>query len=1212
MSNDILSLEPTSNTNVQIDLEQNHSVTHENSRYSEIPTLQVSTPISCRYDQDLGTHKAILTGKSHSTSNLASQLEQISNLSTEEDGHFNDSFMDLDPLVSSDLSLNVSNSLSPSKSPSKSFHMSHSELLLSDDAPIIAEVSTPNLSSVENSLNQPDEVSPSLSYIRNRPRTQVFRHGKVFTYNELRTPEVSTRKSKPTTKSDTIERTPPDDIQREASVVPHLSYFNIDIDPFIPVSDSNGTNMLKSIRTKHLKNVIIGQLNINSLRNKFLSLTHLIKGNLDILILTETKLDNTFPEKQFIIPGYKKPYRRDRNRNGGGVMIYVREDIPSDILIKHRSIENVEAIFVEINLRKNRLLLVGTYHSTHKKYGTTDQTFFSEIGLALDVYTNRFDKFLLAGDFNIDADDDTLEEFMGDYLAKNLVKDPTCFKSSENPSCIDLFITNSYRSFQSTTTVSTGLSDFHKMTVTVLKTTYPKAKPRHLTYRTPYETADLEEALTRNIEAMPEKTYENFENAFTLSRDSVSTTKQRMLRDNEKPYITKEMRKAIMRRTQLQNRVFRYGNQTDIIAFNKHKNYCNRLAKRERKKYYNNINEKDVTDNKKFWNTMKPFFSDKGGTRDQIMLLENDDIISDPASVAEIFNNYFQKSGSMSSLGITENKLLINSALDSETSLDVEKCIKKFENHPSIISINKHVVITEKFNFSPITAEDIDKQIRNLDPKKNGGCIPTKILKEMRHIVSKPLAEIWNTELIKNKNFSQKLKVGDITPIFKALQNSNVKNYRPITILVIVSKIFEKIMDKQSNSFIERVLSKYLCGYRTNYNPQTALVPMIENWKLARDKNGYSGGVLMDLSKAFDTINHDLLIAKMHAYGFSIDALKIIRSYLSDRWIRTKIDKSFSTWKEIFSGMPQGSVNGPKWFNLYLNDLFFLFTTTEVCNIADDSTPYACDMNLKILLQNVESDVASAIMWFDVNYMMLNQPKCHFLTSSNSPEHLWIQVGEQIIWESLKEKLLGVTIDKGLLFNHHVQLLCNKASAKLTALGRLIKIVSVKKKKILMNAFIESQFSYCPLVWMFCHSRKLNNRINHIQERGLRIVYEDNTSTFEELLKKDNSVSIHHRNIQLVAVEMFKVKYRLSPAIMCDIFKLNNYGGKTFDIPQVNTEYMGKLSLRYFGPVVWETLLPDSYKLITDLGKFKIAIKSWIPNCKCRLCKHYEPGVGYL
>ena len=565
----------------------------------------------------------------------------------------------------------------------------------------------------------------------------------------------------------------------------------------------------------------------------------------------------------------------------------------------------------------------------------------------------------------------------------------------------------------------------------------------------------------------------------------------------------------------------------------------------------------------------------------------------------------------MASLGITENSLLLNHVSGSE--LDVENCIKKFESHPSIISIRKHVIITDEFNFLPITANDISKEIRHLDPKKNGGCIATKLLKEMNHILCQPLADVWNTELLKNKTFSGKLKLGDITPLFKALQNTNKKNYRPITILVVVSKIFEKIMDKQSINFIERFLSKYLCGYRTKFNPQVALVPMIENWKMSRDNKSYAGGVLMDLSKAFDTIHHGLLLAKMHAYGFSIDALKIIRSYLSDRWIRTKVNGSYSTWKEIFSGMPQGSVNGPKWFNLYLNDLFYLFIDTQVCNIADDSTPYACDANLKILLQNIESDVASAIMWFDANYMLLNQPKCHFLTSSTSPEQLWIQVGEQVIWESMKEKLLGVTIDKNLLFNHHVQILCNKASAKVTALGRLIKIVSMEKKKMLMNAFIESQFSYCPLIWMFCHSRRLNNRINHIHERGLRIVYDDNVSSFEELLRKNNSVCIHHRNIQLVAIEMFKVKYGLCPEVMRVIFQINsNHEGKTFIIPSVHTEYMGKLSLRYFGPVVWEIMLPAHYKKITVLEKFKEEIRNWIPDCNCRLCKNYVSGVGYV
>ena len=124
---------------------------------------------------------------------------------------------------------------------------------------------------------------------------------------------------------------------------------------------SNAFTILKDLRIQNLKNVIIGHLNINSLRNKFNGLAELMRGKLDILVLTETKLDYTFPEKQFLVPGYKKPFRLDRNTYGGGVMIYVREDIPCDILSKHNIPTDVEAIFVEINLRKNKLLASTIY-----------------------------------------------------------------------------------------------------------------------------------------------------------------------------------------------------------------------------------------------------------------------------------------------------------------------------------------------------------------------------------------------------------------------------------------------------------------------------------------------------------------------------------------------------------------------------------------------------------------------------------------------------------------------------------------------------------------------------------------------------------------------------------------------------------------------------------------------------------------------------------
>ena len=559
---------------------------------------------------------------------------------------------------------------------------------------------------------------------------------------------------------------------------------------------------------------------------------------------------------------------------------------------------------------------------------------------------------------------------------------------------------------------------------------------------------------------------------------------------------------------------------------------------------------------------------------------------------------------SVNTLGIVENKLLLNSVSVSDVGID--KCIKMYETHPSIINIRKHVKIDHEFYFSPVTAADMEKKIASLNPKKNGGGIPTKILRDMRGIVSEPLTEIWNKQCITNKIFPAKLKLGDITAVFKALERTLKKNYRPITVLSVISKLFEKIMDEQTDAFMNEKLSKYLCGYRKGgYNPQLTLTHMIEKMKLSKDKGNHAGAILMDLSKAFDTIKHELLIAKLHAYGFSRDALELIHNFLNDRWHRTKVNNSYSSWKRIACGMPQGSVNGPKWFNIYINDLFYLFTNTEACNIADDTTPFACDENLPNLIQNLESDTASALMWFDANYMKSNQSKCHFLLPSSSPEHFWIRVGEQVIWESRYEKLLGCGIDKELKFHEHVKIIIKKANAKLTALARMIKIIPLERKKILFHSFVRSQFSHCPLVWMFNLSIVLNNKINRLQERGLRIVYNDYTSSFDDLLCKDRSVRIHHKNIQLVAMEMFKVKNDLCPELMKCLFQRNPNprNGRTFIIPNVKTEYMGKLSLSYFGPVVWEIMLPDEYKDIPTFEKFKTEIKKWIPNCKCRLCK---------
>ena len=204
----------------------------------------------------------------------------------------------------------------------------------------------------------------------------------------------------------------------------------------------------------------------------------------------------------------------------------------------------------------------------------------------------------------------------------------------------------------------------------------------------------------------------------------------------------------------------------------------------------------------------------------------------------------------------------------------------------------------------------------------------------------------------------QNLKYANITPVHKKDENTKTSNYRPISVLPVVSKRIERILHKQISHYIDQYLSKFLCGYRKGYNVQQAL------WCTSLDNKGFSGAILMDLSKAFDTLNRELLIAKLHAYGFTKKALDLIYSYLIQRWQITKINTYFSTWTELLSGVPQGSVLGPLLFNVYINDLLFFVVNTDICNYADDTTLYTCDLSLSSLMHRLEKDAKIAFDWF--------------------------------------------------------------------------------------------------------------------------------------------------------------------------------------------------------------------------------------------------------
>ena len=228
---------------------------------------------------------------------------------------------------------------------------------------------------------------------------------------------------------------------------------------------------IKDLRHRNVNKVIIGNLNINSLPNKFDQLGEIVLKYVDVLVITETNLDDTFLTSQFLVTGFSVPYRLDRNRNGGRIMIFIRDDIPSRVLTKH-----VFQMILKV-FRKAKWLLFGTYHPPTQ----SDSYYFTNVDKALDLCSN-YDKKLLVGDFNTEISD-VLSIFLYQHDLENLAKDKTCFKNANNPSIIDLFLTNNSLAFQSTTATFTDLPDCHKLVLTVLKTTFSKNKPKELFYQ---------------------------------------------------------------------------------------------------------------------------------------------------------------------------------------------------------------------------------------------------------------------------------------------------------------------------------------------------------------------------------------------------------------------------------------------------------------------------------------------------------------------------------------------------------------------------------------------------------------------------------------------------------------------------------------------------------------------------------------------------------
>ena len=462
-----------------------------------------------------------------------------------------------------------------------------------------------------------------------------------------------------------------------------------------------------------------------------------------------------------------------------------------------------------------------------------------------------------------------------------------------------------------------------------------------------------------------------------------------------------------MRKTNLENEYRLYKTQLD------------KTLKASKSMHYQKFFEINKLNLRKTWEGIREIINIKQ-TKGQIInaLSNGDDIISENNKIAEKFNNHFCKIAETIENEIPKGKNKFNDYLKNQ--------------------------MEQSFFISPTSSDEIESQIKHLKNHKANGpnSIPTTIFKKFGKNISVPLTELINLSFNQGK-FPAVLKIASVTPTFKKGDKLDVNNYRPISLISNISKIIEKLIHKRLNSFLEHndIFYSSQFGFRDNHSTTHALIKMTDQIKEACDRGLYACGVYLDLKKAFDTVNHKILLSKLNHYGIRGIANDWFKSFLVNRTQYTNINGSNSNPEKVMYGVPQGSLLGPLLFIIFINDLNVSIKSSKVHQLADDTNLLLANKSLKQKNKLINHDLALLVQWLRSNKISLNTSKTEILLfrpkGKTITKHLNFRISGEKIKTSTTVKYLRVLLHEHLNWQPHNNALVTKLSR---AAGLLSKI----------------------------------------------------------------------------------------------------------------------------------------------------------------------------
>lgn len=964
---------------------------------------------------------------------------------------------------------------------------------------------------------------------------------------------------------------------------------------------------LERTRQKYNRELLICHLNINSLQNKFEEMRDIIlKLKTQIMIIGETKIDSSYPDSQFEIPGYSI-YRNDRKKGGGGILAFVSSCVTCRRLKLDRTYKTLEPLVLEVIVNNKVMIIVAIYRPPKNLSGAYQLKLEEELSSICNWASLRSQTIIAVGDLNLDrlrpdkAEGKLLMNLEEEQGFTCLIDKPTRVQprgSTTTETLIDVILTNKPDIFIDCGIDLPNISD-HALIYGFVNEKVKRYKNKVIKFRS--EKKINPERFREDLCAAPWHVGEifdtvdeqaNFWSALMLNIvDEHLPMKKMRVREHDVPYMSKEWKKAIREKRKAAKLYAKNSTVENWELKRKLRNKATRLRRKAIRNYWGNKAEDLKNNPKQFYKTFMPFLGGKKDLQPSNITLKVDNVITkDQEQIAETFGNYFA------------------SIADQIGGPEAMKRAKLgTEKNSSVSAIRDNLEITNSFNFESINNKEVEQALNALNINKATGwdLIPAKALKIGAKELSPSLAKLYNSCIIHNY-WPTSWKRGEWIPAFKKDNPQEKENYRPLTIQIMVNKVFEQLLSKQVVKGLDKKLSDNLTAYRKTHSCETTLVMLTEHWKHGLDSGKTVGVLSTDMSKAFDSLNHSLLLSKLRAYGFTDSATNLLESYFTDRLNRVKLNDVTSTWKVVTRGCPQGSAFGPLMWNIFQNDLNYKINPrshmyvddyqqpNNLCMFADDHQLYEMDKCFLELQSKLQENAVKASEWYDENMLKGNYGKYKTLTMGKQRENITVKIGGVEIESTEKLKLLGVTIDNQLQFTEHISNVCKRSSQRVGVLMRLRNLIPTRAKLQLYKSAILPYLTYCHTVWHFCRQSDAR-KLERVQERALRAVYCDSHSTYQQLLVKAELTTLVNRRLQDIAIIMYKVKHEMCPLNIRRLFKrqnsAHNLRNSDFIIPRFETVTYGKHSLRYLGPKLWQ-LLNQECRNQQSLTAFKRCIRT--------------------